>query len=147
MPQVSRRLLARRIEKRMFEAFEGAVANLRKSEDIRNFIDDLLTPIEKIMLAKRLAIAVLLAKGYNYRQVSDALKLSSNTIAAVLKHQLINGQGYSVVVNKILKDEAARKFFLDLEKTVSKLVSHPSRHKSLDLEYSFKKKDLAAGVI
>ncbi len=147
MPQVSRRLLARKIEKRMYEVFESALADLKKSQDIRNFVDDLLTPTEKIMLAKRLAIAVLLAKGYNYRQIADVLKLSSGTITAVLKHQFINGQGYSVVVKKILGDEEAQKFFLDLEKILSKLASHPSGHKSLDLKYSFEKRDLASRTI
>src|SRR3989338_9398310 len=107
MPQVSKKLLARKIEIRMFTVLEKAVADLKSGEDIRNFLDDLLTPTEKVMLAKRLAIAVLLAKDYNYRQICDVLKLSSNTVTSVLKHQVINGRGYAAVVKKILRDESS----------------------------------------
>ena len=147
MPQVSKKLLARKIELRMFAVFEKAIADLKNGDDIRNFLDDLLTPTEKIMLAKRLAIAVLLAKDYNYRQICDLLKLSSNTVTSVLKHQVINGRGYATIVKKILGDEESKEFFLDLEKTISKLISHPARHGSIETRYFLKKKRLEDEVI
>lgn len=131
----------------MYKVFEDAVAHLRNRGDIQNFISDLLTPTEKIMLSKRLAIAVLLAKGYNYRQVCQILKISSGTINAVIKHQLINGAGYKVIVNKILRDEDLQKFFLDIEKTVSKLITHPGRHGSIDFRHESKLEALNRQVI
>jgi len=147
MPQVSKKLLARKIEIRMFTVLEKAVADLKSGDDIKNFLDDLLTSTEKVMLAKRLAIAVLLAKDYNYRQICDVLKLSSNTVTSVLKHQVINGRGYAAVVKKILRDESSTEFFLNLEKTISKLISHPARHGSIESRYFLKKKILEDEII
>ena len=119
----------------MYQVFEESISHLKNRGDIENFVDDLLTPTEKIMLSKRLAIAVLLAKGYNYRDICQILKISSSTINSVIKHQLINGAGYKAVVGKVLRQESLHKFFIDLEKHVSKLVTHPSRHRSIDYRH------------
>jgi len=121
MTQVSRHFLNRNIEKRMFEIFEKSVSNLKKSDDIRNYIVDLLTPTEKIILAKRLAIAVLLSKNYAYRTISDLLKVSTSTILSVIRKQAIDGRGYKVVVGKILNSEALGRSFLNLERTLGKM--------------------------
>lgn len=66
MTQVSKYPVHRDVEKRMFEIFKTTISNLKHSEEIEDFLEDFLSPVEKIMLAKRLAIAVLLAKNYTY---------------------------------------------------------------------------------
>lgn len=142
MPQVSKKFLQKDIEKRMYQVFEKAIADLKKTEEIKDFIADILTPTERIMLSKRLAIAVLLAKGYDYRQIGDILKVSSTTVGSVIKQHLIGGDGYKVVVDKILQSEELQKLFIDLTKNFAKLISHSSRHKRVDSYYNFKKKQL-----
>lgn len=82
----------------MFEIFEKSILGLKKNVDIKNFINDLLTPAEKNMLAKRLAISILRAKGYDYRTISKLLKVSSSTILSVIRKQAIDGRGYQAVV-------------------------------------------------
>lgn len=77
------------------------------------FVEDLLSPSEKIMLIKRLAIAILLNKGYTYNQIDQTLKVSRPTIMTVsyfLKHGQ-NG-GYQKVTKKFLKDQK-REILLD----------------------------------
>ena len=49
------------VEERMFEVFEKTFLGLKSAESARLLLGDLLTRTEKIMIAKRLAIAVLLA--------------------------------------------------------------------------------------
>lgn len=142
MPQVSKKFLQKDVEKRMYEVFEKGIADLKKTEDVKNFIADILTSTERVMLSKRLAIAVLLAKGYDYRAIGDILKVSSATINSVIKQHLISGKGYKTVVEKILQNEELQKFFIDLTKNFAKLISHPSRHKRVDSYYNFKKKQL-----
>ena len=62
MSQVSKYPVSKDVSDRMFEVFQMTISSLNNKEDIEEFFDEFLSPIEKIMLAKRLSIAVLLVK-------------------------------------------------------------------------------------
>ncbi|PJE70037.1 hypothetical protein COU97_01860, partial [Candidatus Shapirobacteria bacterium CG10_big_fil_rev_8_21_14_0_10_48_15] len=81
MAQVSRLPLSEKIYQRIFEIFFQTAAEIRTKKAAEEFFNDLLTPTERIMLAKRLSIAVLLAKGYDYRSIREILHVSPPTIA------------------------------------------------------------------
>jgi len=49
----------------------------------KKHILDLLTPTERIMLAKRLAIIALLARNHSYYQIMRTLKVSTSTIKRI----------------------------------------------------------------
>lgn len=105
MPQVSKRKLIQKTEIRLFKLFWETIAELKDSIKVEEFFNDLLTPTEKIMLSKRLAIAVMLLKGYDYESIEDSLKVTSGTISSVslwLKH---SGSGYRKTVEKLSKKE------------------------------------------
>ena len=123
----------------MYEIFEKTITDLRKAEDVRNFITDLLTPTEKIMLAKRLAIAVLLAKECDYRNISKTLKVSFATINSVARQNAIAGIGYKVAVGKILGEEKLKESFLNISEELSKLFSHPLKHGKIEARYQRKR--------
>ena len=105
MTQVSRRTLSKNVEKKMYSIFFNTLARLSNPSDIQNFILDLLGPAEQTMLAKRLAIAVLLAKGYQYETIKDILKVSQETIARVNLTLNYRGAGYNAAIKRILRDE------------------------------------------
>ncbi len=105
----------------MFSVLIKTISSIKKGRDLQNFINDLLTPAEKTMLAKRLAISVLRTKGYNYRDISERLKVSTSTVLSVIRKQAIDGRGYEIVVGKILNSEALGRSFLDLERTLGKM--------------------------
>lgn len=122
MPQVSKRWLSKDIEEKIFALFFQAFAQLSKPVDIAKFLNDLLGPVEKIMLAKRLAIAVLLRRGYDYEGIKKTLRVSSETIARVniaLNH---GGEGYAMVVDEILKDRQMREFWEGIEDTLTTFI-------------------------
>lgn len=52
----------------------------REPKNARLFLNDVLTPTERIMIAKRLAAVVMLCRGYSGYKVRMALKLSPSTI-------------------------------------------------------------------
>jgi len=114
MTQVSKYPLPEALEKQMFNLFFRALADLRLPSDIKDFLDDLLSPTEKTMLAKRLAIALLLAKDYDQRSIKQTLKVSLTTVSKInfwLKNQ---GKGYRKVINKFLKEEKWQEFWQKL---------------------------------
>lgn len=120
MPLVSKRKLYRKIEDKMFETFWEAISKLKSKEEIRSFVSDLLSPVERMMIAKRLAIAALLLRNYSYDSIKDTLKVSGATIAKV-SLVLNNNQGYKVAVNKIARSEATREFWHDIENLLFRL--------------------------
>ncbi len=147
MSQVSRNLMRKEVGERLNGIFESSISYLKTADTVRDFISDLLTSTEKIMLAKRLGIAVLLDKGYDYRSVCRVLKVSSGTINSVIKQRSINGKGYGYVIDKILKDEKSEKSILEFEKFISKFLSPSSSHGRIESRYFSKelrlsKKDL-----
>lgn len=119
MPQISKIPLDREIEVRIKELLDDGLATLGSRDDIEAFLSDLLTPTEKIMLGKRLAIAILLETGYNYREISLTLKVSTSTVATVVNWRKLNRGGYSKIIKNLLLQEKWKNV-LDL---ISKFVA------------------------
>ncbi len=90
-----------------------AISKLKSKEEITLFINDLLSPVERVMLAKRLAVAVLLTKGYDYKTIKDTVKVSQETISKV-SITLNANIGYKLTIAKIAKSEANREFWEEI---------------------------------
>ena len=123
MSQVSKYPISKEIADRIFEIFLTTFTHLKDKGEADQFISDLLTPTEKIMLAKRLAIAFLLEKNYDYRAIQKILRVSTGTITTVNISRNLGSEGYKKVISKILKAEIFTKI---LEKTIIKLLSAPA---------------------
>lgn len=106
MTKVSRRFLDKELWNRIFEIFVKTLADLKNPADVQNFIEDLLSPTEKVMLTKRLAIAILLAKGYTYDEIDEKLKVSRSTIMNVSFWLKYGKTGYLKSVEKIIGDQS-----------------------------------------
>ena len=120
MTQVSRRLLNKQIEQQIFETLWEAISQLKNKTEIQIFLTDLVTPTERIVLAKRLAIAVLLLKNTNYETIKDLIKVSGETISKVAL-TLKMSNGYRIAINKIVRTESGRQFWQDVESLLYRL--------------------------
>ena len=80
MPQVSKNPLGKETNQEIQAALWWLLARLNSDDNIKDFLGGFLTNTEKIMLAKRLAIAFLANKNYDYKDISNALKVSTNTV-------------------------------------------------------------------
>lgn len=129
MTQVSRKFLPKDTQKKLFDLFFKALANIKNPADIETFLFSLLGPAEKTMLAKRLGIALLLAKGYNYATIKDVLKVSQETIARVNGVFNYRSAGYEMVINKALRDEALGDFLKGMVKEVASAFSYSTYRK------------------
>ena len=122
MTQVSKRKLHPSTEEKIYNTFWEAISQLKSEKEIRLFLNDLLSPTEKTMLAKRLAIAALIMKGYTYDDIKDLLKVSQETIAKVSLSVRANS-GYQVAIGKIAKSEAVKEFWQDIGSLVYRMNS------------------------
>ena len=107
MTQVSKYRMDKDLEKRMFNVFYKTLADLRTEKQVEMFLHDLLTPTEKVMLAKRLAIAILLIKDLSYRYIRDMLKVSTTTIVSTNMWLNQGGDGYRAAIEKLIREEKA----------------------------------------
>ena len=121
MTKISRRFLNKELENHIFELFLSVIVDVKTVDDARSFIEDFLSPTERVMFTKRLAIALLLVKGYTYDDIDDTLKVSRSTIMNVslwLKH---GKSGYRNAVNKILETQKREKFIDKVEEILLQL--------------------------
>lgn len=115
MPQVSRRIIKPEVEEKIFEMFVKSFSKVSKKQDVIPFITDLFTPTERIMIAKRIAIAFLLIRGdYDQRGIARTLKVSTNTVARINLILKTQGSGYKNLIKKLLRDEKFKKLLNDL---------------------------------
>ncbi|KKQ27844.1 MAG: TrpR like protein, YerC/YecD [Candidatus Levybacteria bacterium GW2011_GWA2_37_36] len=123
MSQISNYPISKIIADRIFEIFLITITQLKDKAEADQFISDLLTPTEKIMIAKRLAIAFLLEKKYDYRSIQKLLRVSTGTITTVNLARNLGSNGYKKVISKIIKKENLVNLF---DKTLVKLLAMPS---------------------
>lgn len=56
------------------------VSKVRGTAETREFINEFLTPTERLQMGKRLTAVIMLIKGYSFTQIEEALKLSPATV-------------------------------------------------------------------
>ena len=124
MTQVSKYPISKTVADRIFEIFAKTLVGIKQKKEAEQFLSDLLSPTERVMLVKRLAIAFLLEKGYNHREISNILRVSLPTVVSVNQSRLHGSKGYTHVINKILKEEKLHEM---INKIGLSLVSLPAK--------------------
>jgi uncharacterized protein YerC len=103
------------IEKRVYEVFIESVKNTKTPSEVVDFLNDLLSPVEKIMMAKRVAVAFLLLQDkYTYEEITKTVKVSRGTIAKIHAVFALQGKGYRKILGDILKRKAAKSALSEL---------------------------------
>lgn len=122
MTKISKYLIKADVEKRMFEVFWKTIADLRNPDAVEDFFKELLFPSEQVMLAKRLAVSILLSKKYTYANIIDILKVSPVTIGIISRWLKKEGKAFQKAIDKILQQEKQEEFWDNLEQFLSELV-------------------------
>lgn len=123
MTQVSKYPISDKIYQRILEIFLKSLVKIETNDEAQQFIKDFLSPVEQIMLAKRLAIAFLLEKKYDFRQISKILRVSLTTIARVSLMRKIGGVGYQKIIHKLLNEEQLKDFLANIAETLTGLMT------------------------
>lgn len=83
MPRVSKIKLDKNLEIEIFKQFWSSLAEIDSSLKASDFFTDLLSGTEKLMLAKRFAVAVLVSRNKQATEIHNAIHVSYTTIASV----------------------------------------------------------------
>jgi len=123
MVQVSKNPLGKETSLEIQNALWWLLAKLNQDSDIKSFLNCLLTKTEKIMLAKRLAIAFLVSRGYNYRDISDVLKVSTATVCKIKEIMDKSENNYEIFLKRLEKREELKKFVKQFDRAVEGLIN------------------------
>ncbi len=100
----------------LLKEFCESFLNLGNLEEMVEFLTDLLTKNEIMILAKRLKIAKLLMKEWKYRDIKKELKVGEPTIARVAAWLEEAGKGFRMVAERSEKKEIPSDHILEEKK-------------------------------
>lgn len=114
MTQVSQIKLRPDVEERIYKLLVEVLIRFKDKKDLSSFLDDFISPTEKTVLAKRLAIAALIAKGNDYSRIRQILRVTPSTIAKMSLHMQYGNGSVKKVANKIASSDSGKALLQEL---------------------------------
>ena len=113
MPPLSKSRVENYVLEKLFDLFFEIIGNNNDKEEFEKIIYDVLSPVERIMIAKRIAIIYLSTKNIEYSIICEILKVSPATVA---KFKLIteNSEGIKQALKRIINNEKIVDFFREI---------------------------------
>ena len=98
---------------KIFLIFYKVLGETADKDEFSKILFDLLTPVERIMIIKRIAVIYLLLKDIDYVIICEVLKVSNGTVS---KYKLLmeNSIGIVPVLKKMIKNEKMWLFFEEI---------------------------------
>lgn len=113
MVRLSRFKLSNQQLEKLFSLFFEVVGKNKTKNEFQKIITDILSPAERVMIAKRIAIMYLLMKDVDHRTICYVLKVSTATVAkfAVLMEKSV---GVIPLFKKMLTNEKIIELFQEI---------------------------------
>jgi len=110
MPHISRRKLKKSTEKDLIDSLQIVLTKISTKDTMDVFLTALLSHTEKLMLAKRLAIVVLLKEGFSDSEISDLLYVTRETVARIRMQKELRGEGFLIALKKLEEETQWKQF-------------------------------------
>lgn len=110
MPHISRNKLDKKLEKELIGNLNLVLTEIKNGDEMLTFIKSLLTETEKLMLAKRLAVIILLEEGLPDSQIAQALNITRITVAKMRYYNEARGQGFKIALAQLEKQKKYNSF-------------------------------------
>ncbi len=95
MTRISSRPIKEGIANKISNHLITYIASIKTKKESKKFLNELLSDSERLLLAKRLAIVIMLEHGHSYVTIEKTLSVSSNTISRI-SHEKDNGRYHFV---------------------------------------------------
>lgn len=122
MSQVSKYQLSNKIYTKIFSLFPKFLYRMTTKGKQSELVDAFFTRTEKVVIAKRVAIAFMLVKGYKYDQIVGKIKVSHGTVAKIADSLKSHDGSIAQELGKISKEESFIEFLDAIGYQVSKLL-------------------------
>lgn len=121
MTRVSRHKLQDQRAQEISDHFSHLIASLTTSSEIENFLNDFLTREEKIMLAKRLVLFMMIKRNYSSTTIQSALHVSYETVRNYSNQIYNKGEIFQKTLNKLIGKEKSKEFWEKIDKMLKPL--------------------------
>jgi len=111
MPRASRIKLDKEKLKEIREHFFYLISNLNDSSEIENFFDSFLSEEEKIMLAKRLVLIMMIKRGYPPHLIQSTLNISYETTRLHSEKLALKNENFHTTIERLIKREKTKEFW------------------------------------
>ena len=115
MPHVSRYPLPKDVYQEITQELGWIFSSIGSEKEMGRFLGDLLTKTEKTMLAKRLAVARLLLRGWKWTEICEFLKVSKGTVNHIQHWLERGGEGFKLAVKKLDRKETVERFWKKID--------------------------------
>lgn len=102
---------------KLFGLFFEVVGKKGSKDEFRKTMNDLLSPAERVMISKRIAIIYLLLKGIDYYNICHVLKVSTATVAK-FRILMERSEGVIPTFERIIRIEKVGDFLEELFNTL-----------------------------
>ena len=113
MAHISRKSLKRKTLDRISQELIEIIAHTRSRKETKALLEELLTPTERVMLGKRLAIIYMIIKEYPFSLIETTLKVSPSTVALAWKAS--KRGAFPLMSRKIASEKTKKEFWESLE--------------------------------
>ncbi len=103
MPHISSKRLNKDLSEKLFKDFIGVLNKAQSKHIFQKIIDEILTSTEKEMLAKRIAIVIMLDSRIPQHSIVDMLNVSPSTVA--IASSRIEMHKYKNILNVCKKEK------------------------------------------
>ncbi len=125
MVQVSKNPIHKDVFFEIRDDFVWTMGALRSPSETKAFFYDFFTKTERIVLAKRLAIALLLYKKYEWRDIQYLLHVSTSTISRVANWLDREGSGVKPILDKLIREERIANFLHKADRFIETHIAKP----------------------
>lgn len=117
MPHLSKGRLTQKLQAELLQTFKTVLRRIKTDSEAEFFLSSLLSETERMMLAKRLAIVVLLEENVPETTIAEILRVTRETVNRIGLLSQIKGEGYKIALRKLNEEKALstfKKFLLSL---------------------------------
>ena len=111
MTHVSKNPVDKNTYFQILEGFIWLLSDLKSESDMKLFLNDFLTKTERIMLAKRLALALMITKGYETKIITQILHVSTGTVYRMREWVDRGGSGLTLALKRLIIQEKLASFW------------------------------------
>ena len=130
MSHISKIHLNKKSEQEILDTFNLVAANIHKVDEMKAFLDSMLSPTENLMLAKRLAIVLLLSENISLSTISSTLHVTRETVVRIELIYKLKPEGYKMALRKISNQKRIK----DLKNLLLNLAADISYSKGLQTQ-------------
>ncbi len=116
MTRVSRAHLHQQQLAEIRDHFSHLVSSLTNTKEVENFLDEFLTKEERLMLAKRLVLLMMIKRGYPPHIIQQALHVSYESVRTYSNQLPMKNDMFQKTIGMLIKKEKAKEFWTKVDK-------------------------------